>query len=92
MSKNTLITNHAVSIVLEMSAHLSLVLGVVNVGALIERLLTWLMLVVKLMLVGVRLIFVYLRHSEIHLIQIWVVKSLVFLILHLSLDILRLGI
>jgi hypothetical protein len=91
VSKNTLFTNHTVSTILEMSAHLSLVLWVVDVGTRVEILLSRLMLVVELVLIRVRLIFICLRHSEIHLIQIWIVNSLIFLILHLSLEVLRIG-
>ena len=91
VSKNTLFTNHTVSTILEMSAHLSLVLWVVDVGTRVEILLSRLMLVVELVLIRVRLIFICLWHSEIHLIQIWIVNSLIFLILHLSLEVLRIG-
>ena len=91
MCENALITNHAVPTILEMSAHLSLVLGVVYVGTRVEVLLSRLMLIVELVLIWVRLIFIWLRHSKIHLIQIWIVNSLIFLILHLSLKVLRIG-
>lgn len=86
--KDTLITNHAVSTILEMSAHLRLVLRIVGDGAWIEILLSGLMLCVKLV-VWVRLIIAGLWHSEIHLIQILIVNTLTFLTLHLSLEVLR---